>query len=128
MSSNPGRKDFLTHQGATFSKVLQYGTKVDPNDPDEALAPIDITGYDFRMQVRDGYGASATLIFDLSVSGGEITIVDAVNGIIQLKIEDTVTEAQSAGRYKYDLEAIDPSGDVDPWIYGCFDLGPEVTV
>lgn len=126
--SNPGRKNFLTKVGATFKQTLQYGSKVNPDDPNETLTPIDITGYDFRMQVRDGFGSGATLILDLKVSTGGIIIVDATEGIIEINVSKTVMAMKTAGKYKYDLVAITPDGDADPWMFGCFEIDPTSTI
>jgi len=67
-----GKFNFLIEQGADFIETITFlEAPVDPiSDPDTPGPPVDITGWDARMQVREDPGPGGTIILDLTVSGG----------------------------------------------------------
>lgn len=113
-----GKHNFLIEQGADFIQTVQFLTPpVDPiNAPDTPGPPVDITGWDARMQVREGPNkAGGTIILDLDITGGEISILaPASNGTFQIAVDDATTAALLASQFAqgafHDFEAIDTPG------------------
>ncbi len=112
-----GKHNFLIEQGADFIQTIQFLTPpLDPiNAPDTPGPPVDITGWDARMQVREGPTRSGTIILDLTLGAGEIVIVSpATDGTFQVQVTDTVTAALLATQFAngafHDFEAIDTPG------------------
>ncbi len=95
-----------------------------PDDRSTPAAPVNLTGYDVRMQVRESV-TSPTPLLSLTIGGG-IT-VNAAAGEITLKVADSTT-ASWAWRYGlYDLEIESPSGDTTRLLKGEFEVNAEVT-
>lgn len=111
----PGKYNMVCPQGATFSKQLTY--KIDD-------APVDLTSYTARMQVREKY-TSKTIIVNLTTENGGITLGGS-NGTIDLFISDSDTSAIFAKNYVYDIELIS-SFEVYRLLEGQFIVTPEVT-
>jgi hypothetical protein len=112
-----GKHNFLIEQGADFIQTIQFLTPpLDPkNAPDTPGPPVDITGWDARMQVRESPGPGGTIILDLDIVGGEISILTpASDGTFQVAVTDTVTAALLASQFAngafHDFEAIDTPG------------------
>lgn len=113
-----GKHNFLIEQGADFIQTIQFLTPpVDPiNAPDTPGPPVDITGWDARMQVREGPDrAGGTIILDLDIVGGEISLVTPeTDGTFQVAVTAAVTAALTAAQFAngafYDFEAIDTPG------------------
>jgi hypothetical protein len=113
-------RGLLIECGTTFKAALKLTQKVN-----KVKVPIDLTGYDARMQIRPSH-KSATILLSLTVSNGGITI-DEPNGIIRLRIEDSVTTGLTWTQGVFDLEIIQPNGDVLRLIQGAVRTSPEVT-
>lgn len=107
--------DFKIYQGSTFDEILQL------QQSDET--PIDLTGYDARMQIRSTLGN--TLIADLTSGNGGITITP-LTGQIDLLLTPTATAALAAGTYRYDLEVFDGTR-VDKYLRGTIQVIGETT-
>lgn len=112
-----GKHNFVIEQGADFIQTVQFlEPPVDPvNDPDTPGPPVDITGWDARMDIREGPRTTDTLILGLDITGGEISILTpASDGTFQIAVTAAVTaaltEAQFANGAFYDFEAIDTPG------------------
>jgi len=113
-----GKHNFLIEQGADFIQTIQFLTPpLDPiNAPDTPGPPVDITGWDARMQVRQGPDrAGGTIILDLSIGGGEISLVSPeTDGTFQVAVTAAVTAALLATEFTngafHDFEAIDTPG------------------
>ena len=113
-----GKHNFLIEQGADFIPTVQFLTApVDPdNAPETPGPPVDITGWDARMQVREGPNkAGGTIILDLTLGAGEIVIVaPATDGTFQIVVDAATTAALTAAQFAngafYDFEAIDTPG------------------
>ena len=67
-----------------------------------SLAPIDITGAVFAMDVRR-HAEDATVFMQLSSATGDITITDATNGVFTLLITKEKLLALSPGDYEQSL-------------------------
>ncbi len=89
------RVDLVIEQGATFQHEFQWLNKADET-------PVDLTGWTARMHVREDFESAITL-FDLSSSGGEITITPA-SGLVGVEIGAAETSAVGACSAVYDLE------------------------
>lgn len=104
-----------TKKGDTFDGV-QFQIKVD-------AAPLDLTGCQIRMQIRNDYGGRVYL--DLrSISADQIIITDAVNGIFRIVPRIIDLDAKT---YKYDIQITFPSGEIRTWIEGLFTVINDVT-
>lgn len=112
----PGKYSITAYQGSTFSRSFTYA--IDG-------APVDLTGYTARMQVRENYESVST-IFNLTTENGGISI-DGPNGVITVTIAASSTTNAEPGKFRYDLEIID-GGIVNRLLEGRFTIKPEVTV
>jgi hypothetical protein len=110
----PGKLKLLCPQGSTFSRTLTY--KVDST-------PVDLTGYEARLQVRE-YHYSDDFVISLTDTSG-ITLGGSA-GTIDVLVDATTTTELVPGDYVYDLELI-ASGTVTRLIEGQFVVTPEVT-
>lgn len=107
---------FTADQGATFNQVITW--------KDSANAPIDLTGYTARMQIRQKVSSSVALA--LTTENGRITLGGAA-GTIDLLVSSTDMTALPSGPYTYDLELVSGSGIVSRLLMGTFVVRSEVT-
>ena len=91
-----GLYDITIEQGATFTLSLTWKDSTD--------APVNITGYTARMQVRENYEAESTLV-SLTSSGGDIVLGGAL-GTIAITIAASVTQLLQLDEAVYDLELV----------------------
>lgn len=117
MSSIAGTYDMVIDQGATLSRTITW--------KDSAKAPINVTGYSARMQVRASVTATTTVI-ELTTANSRIALGGAA-GTVTLTVSAADTAALAAGRYVYDLELVSGSGVVSRLIMGNFVVRGEVT-
>lgn len=114
---SPGKLNFKAKKGGTFRPVLTV------RDANNAL--MDFTSYTARMQIRatvDG----ATVLHELTTENGGITLGGAA-GTITLRITDVDTTAFAWDSAVYDLELIEPGGDVVSFLEGSVVFKDEVT-
>ena len=111
-----GNYNIVCDQGATFSRVLTW--------KQSNGTPVNLTGYTARMQVRDHY-ASSSSVLTLTTENGGITLGGAA-GTITLAATATATAALTADTYVYDLELVD-GATVTRLVQGQFTVNPEVT-
>jgi hypothetical protein len=108
--------DFVEIQieaGSTFV------TQVDVSDA--SGMPKNLNGYNVRSQLRKSYYSTNAVEFI-------ITMLDAPNGSIELKLEADTTSNIRAGRYVYDVEIEEIStGTVTRIFEGIATLLPNVT-
>lgn len=109
--------DILIEQGATFQLSLVY--------KDSQSAPIDISGYTARMQVRRTYDAPTPLL-DLTTENGAIVLGGAA-GTLEVSADPDLTRLMPPKGGVYDLELVAPSGVVVRLIRGAVSVTPEVT-
>jgi hypothetical protein len=87
--------------------------------------PIDLTGYEARMQFRKKFSSTTTI---MSFTSGAGTIVlGGADGTVAVKGIATLTETITDKFGVYDLELIAPNGDVDRILKGEVEFDPEVT-
>ena len=110
----PGKLNLSCPQGSTFSKSLTY--KIDDT-------PVDLTGYQARLQVREFFYSSNPV---LSLTDGAGISLGASAGTIGILIDASTTASLISGDYVYDLELV-AGGTVTRLIEGKFVVTPEVT-
>ena len=110
----PGKLNLTCPQGSTFSKSLTY--KLDDD-------PVNLTGYDARLQVREFFYSPDPVLSLTNASG--ITL-GASAGTISVLIDAATTASLIPGDYVYDLELV-AGGTVTRLIEGKFVVTPEVT-
>ena len=91
-----GLYDITIEQGATFQMSLTW--------KDSTGAPVNITGYSARMQVRENYEAEDTLV-SLTSAGGDIVLGGAL-GTIAITIAASATQILQLDEAVYDLELV----------------------
>lgn len=96
--------------------------------------PLDMSAYDLRLQVRETYASTSTLI-NCTLMNGKLAWVSQANGTFKLVLTPSDTSSlrfSSASpdvlEAVYDLEVIAPTalGVFKPW-YGSFTILREVT-
>lgn len=90
-----------------------------------ATAPVNITGYTARMQLRSE-PQDATAVLTLSTATGEITIGGA-NGQVNVHATNVQTGAIDEGYYYYDIEITSPMNIITRLAQGQILVSPEVT-
>ena len=110
----PGKLNLTCPQGSTFSKTLTY--KIDD-------VPVNLFGYDARLQVRE-FHYSDDPVINLT-SGNGLTLGGSA-GTIAVLISATDTSELISGNYVYDLELV-VGGTVTRLVEGNFVVTPEVT-
>lgn len=103
-------------QGATWRRVLTL--------KDASGAPVDLTGYTARMQVRETLDAPTPL---LSLAVGSGISIDGPAGQITLVIADEASTAWTWRYGLYDLELESSGGEVERLLKGEFEVDREVT-
>jgi hypothetical protein len=111
-----GDYNIIADQGATFNRVITW------NDSDGD--PVDLGGYTARMQVRQRYVSTSTVLSLTSGSG--ITLGGAL-GTITLLVSASATAEVATGEYLYDLELVSGGGVVTRLLQGSFTVRAEVT-
>jgi hypothetical protein len=111
-----GDYNIIADQGATFSRNLHWF------DPDGT--PKDITDYTARMQVRQRFVSTSTILSlvsptNITLGGGAGTIVVTASATAMTTIVP--------GEYRYDLEMVASNGVVTRLVQGTFTVRPEVT-
>lgn len=113
--------DITVEQGANYTKAWTYCEA-------DGITPVDLTGWSARMSLREGYaddGNAVVLALTSSPAAG-ITIT-AASGLITIRMTATETQALTSDKLRYDLELVDPSGQVDRLFEGRVILKREVT-
>lgn len=83
-------------------------------------APLNLTGYTVKSQMRKSYGSNTAYDFTSEV-------YDAVTGRIRIKLTADQSEAIPAGRYLYDVEITSPSGGKKRVVEGIVTVTPQIT-
>ena len=111
-----GVHNFLCEQGSTFSRVVSY--------QGSEGAPVNLSGYTARMQVRATAEDGAVLL-SLTTENGGITL-GTTAGTVTLLATATQTAAMPAGELVYDIELV-AGAVVTRLLQGCFVVDAEVT-
>lgn len=122
MAAEPAIEDIEIFQGAYWEQTLLW------KDADDV--PVDLTGYDARMQIRKKL-TSAEPVIELTVTNGRIILDPTVGYNILLKIAAADTAALPATpsdhRWYYDLELVPAGGQVRRLMMGRALVSIEVT-
>lgn len=117
--------DIVMDQGSSLTYVF--------NLKNANLDPIDLTGYDVRMQVRKTYGAANSVI-SCTLSNNKVILTNASLGIITLALLPSDTSGIRFNEVDddtlecvYDLEVQSTLGVVFKPARGNFTLNREVT-
>lgn len=111
--------DICIKQGETFSQVLYY-------EDGTPLAPVNISGYTGKLQIRHREGSKAVLLTLTNGSGltlgadGSITIAISATNTSSLQTSDNMAI--------YDLKLTSGSGVVSRIFQGKVIISPQVTV
>ena len=129
-----GNYSFTIEQGATTDFEIVY--------KDSNGDPIDLTGYNARMQLKDSIGGSSTFLtlssslspdgtgLNLSGSGGNAASKPLTSGSIGIFISHATSSNLTFGTAVYDLEIVSGSGNtavVTRLLQGKVNLSKEVT-
>lgn len=104
------KHNLIIDQGADFN------TSVTIND--DAGAPLDLSDYTSRAQLRKHYTSSNSINFTTNTSN---------TGVLTLSLSASQTSNIIAGRYVYDAEVVDTSNVVSRIIEGIVEVTPNVT-
>jgi len=114
MSSPAGTYNIICDQGATLQRQITW--------KDSAGAPINLSTYSARMQVRPTTD-STTLTLELTTANGRLTLGGAAGTIDILVLASAMT---MTGEFVYDLELVTGT-TVTRLLQGYFNVRPEVT-
>lgn len=129
-----GAYNITCEQGSTFVRLIEIEQPDLITDPTgETYEPFNLSGYTARMQARRTI-ESTNFFLMLTTENGGLTVNpgDADNEIL-IYIEDEVTASINSSNPGsnlngvYDLEIINPSGEVSRLLEGTFTLKAEVT-
>ena len=109
-----GIYNFTIEQGTTFYKVMTLSA---------SSAPVNLTGYEARMQIRPEV-ESQQILAELSTDNGLITLSAA--GEITWTIPAATTTDITVDGF-YDMELIEPGGAIKRLLKGRVRLDREVT-
>ena len=113
----PTNKLLFIYQGSTFRETYTF------TNPDGT--PFDLTDAVLQMQIREKKN-SEYIILDLAIEMC-LSILDPVNGVVEIYIPPTLTEAIVVKEALYDLEAHMMTGDVYRLMEGKVVVSFEVT-
>jgi len=111
------RKDIEIRQNVGFRLESQW--------LDEEGLPKDLTGCQFKMQIRNKQGGST--LYGTWTNGNGFTL-DAANGVWSVYIPETETANWTFSRGEYDVVITWPTNELDTIIYGTVALRKGVTV
>lgn len=120
-----GRYSFIIEQGTTFTREVRY--------MDSAGLPVDLTDYGARMQIRQTYDSTTTIVTLTTSVGADGTglVVTPVSGTIGITLSAVSSSALNfSGEAYFDLEIYSGSGTsqfVKRLIEGRVRLSREVT-
>lgn len=83
--------------------------------------PFNLTGYNIKSEI-----AFPTPLL-LTSSNGGIVINSPIDGLMQMNIASSVTEAIASGTYPFDMFLESQNGSETPWLCGNFIINQSVT-
>ena len=98
--------------GANYSNTITVASA--------GTAPLNLTGYTVKSQIRKSY--TSTIAYNFTTS-----VFNAVEGKLRLELNAEQTGAIPPGRYLYDVEITSPSGFRTRVVEGIVTVTPEIT-
>lgn len=117
-------RDLAIEQGATYTLPFTWVEAVEVDGEWVPGDPYDLTGWTARMQIRRRQGAEVQI--EATTENGKITL-GGVAGTVLVKLEDEDTAELSFRTMAYDLELINPDGDVFRLLKGAVAVDPNIT-
>ena len=99
-------------QGSDFAARVQLVDATDNN--------LNLTGYTVTASIKKSY--AATTVYNMSVN-----LIDIDQGVISLNVTNIVTSSMKAGRYVYDVVAVNSGGTKTRILEGQFEITAGVT-
>jgi hypothetical protein len=119
-----GKYSFIIEQGSTTNFSIVY--------TDSTGTPIDLSGYDSKMQIRETYTSAPllTLSSSLNADGTGLNMANAASGSIGIYIASCTSSLLTFNEALYDLDIISGSNCpiVNRILEGKVKLSKEVTV
>ena len=110
---NSKRVDIICRRGDTLSFSV--------NILDENSLPIDISSYDWSMEVKSENDLSTNVI-----SSASFFFSGSSSGVLEVVCTSTTMSSVAAGDYVYDLQS-NNGGIVKTWMYGIFTINQDIT-
>lgn len=124
----PIEKNLTIYQGATFFYGFQLQIK-----NDTSVVPLDLNGWTARMQIREKIKSDAVAA-ELTTENGGIVFEEEhdeegqlIESRVHLVLHPPQTNALTLTRGVYDLEMVDPIGNVGRILQGAVTIIPQVT-
>ena len=111
---NATRVDITCRKGDTFSLEFTFS--------DESGNPINLDGYQWKMDVKETDTSSGDIIADSSFEYAG----DAAAGKLTITATATTMAGVSGGIYVYDLQS-NASNVVKTWVFGLFKVNEDVS-
>lgn len=113
--TTPARQDFVIRANTHWERIWQIKSNG---------VPLDISSYDFRMELKYERGLDSRTFLSLSVGDG-ITLIDASQGQFKITIEPQTAITQRKV-FQYDL-LVTIAGYNYVWVEGLIAFEPGVT-
>ena len=110
---NSQRVNIITRRGDTFRLEVTFNDQLD--------APLDLTGYVWKMDVREDAEAPATILNDT-----DFTYSANESGTLTIGATAATMAGVVGGIYVYDLQSTN-AGAVKTWLRGTFRVNEDVT-
>ncbi len=120
------QRDIVMDQGSSI--------KIDFSLTDSNGSPLNMTGYDVRLQVRKSYGDNSSPLINATLANSKLAWTSQVGGTFFFTLQPADTSSISFAKDSpdvlegvYDLEIQSPVGFVSKPVKGSFTLNREVT-
>ena len=113
--------DLTIYQGVDYEETLLWET-------DTPFAPVNLTGYTARLQIRARRGSPDALI--TLTNGGGLTLGGAAGTVVvALTAEqtETLTPQANGQKHAWDLRLVSPTGKRQRPVEGDITISPRVT-
>lgn len=111
-------------QGTTIIRVLTWKRNNAPEGQPPSYEPVDLSGYEGRMEIRDRIGGNLLHRIDTATN---TMVINGPEGAISFEIDAVTTAGWTWRNAVYDIELISPDGRVTRLLQGTIALSPEVT-
>ena len=111
--SYPAEHPLKLRQGDTYKRTLTWVVN---------RVPVNLTGYDARLQIRESADDSTP-----ALDASDYLTLGGAAGTIEVEIPASETSDLDPGRYVYDLEVESGGGEITTLIAGSLTVTAEVT-